>query len=344
MTAPRAGKWVVERHAGDPGRWDAFVMGSPQAHPFATSAWLEASAHEAGAALDRWIVRKGDEWVAAFPVPSRSAFGQRFYVGLPLAAYSSLLYRPPASPRESRTIAERHEVTQALLTVLEAEYRSMDWLLTPDLSDVRPWIWRGWRAVPRYTAILDLEHDFEPSEAARRHVRKGQEAGLRLSMKWDFDAFMLAFSGTSRRQGFDLGLPVPAVHRLAGRLYERGLAWMTTVLETDGRVAASQIVLALPPPGGVYMWIAGTRTDLLARGVSTWHMLETAAEARRRGHRSWDLCGADMPGVARFKGELGARLRNYMQVRAPLGPAEWAQHAVRRIRKALRPSTAPGRA
>lgn len=334
-TSP-AGKWIAETFHGDAAIWDAFVWRSPQANPFATHAWLEASAAEAGAGLDLWIVRKGDEWVAALALPYRTLLGRRVHVGLPLAAYSSILYRPPASAREARTISERHEVTAALLEALEPKYRSLDLMLSPGIDDARPWIWRGWRAVPRYTCIMDLRAAPEPSEAARRHVRKGDEDGLTLSTVWDFDAFWSAFSSTSRRQGFGVGMPRIALQRLAGRLNDAGLAWMATARGRSGDVAASQIVLANPAPGGIFMWVAGTRADLLSRGVSAWHMLETAAEARQRGHARWDLCGADLPTVARFKAELGARLDHYFEVQAPLGLFERFQHAARGLRRAVR--------
>jgi hypothetical protein len=71
------------------------------------------------------------------------------------------------------------------------------------------------------------------------------------------------------------------------------------------------------------MWLAGGVRAHLASGVGSWLMLEVASELGRRGHAEWDLCGADLKGVARFKGELGARLEHYFEVKAPLGP--WAR-------------------
>jgi len=182
---------------------------------------------------------------------------------------------------------------------------------------VRGWQWEGWRATPRYTCVLDLESPAKPADSVRRHVRKCVEAGTKFETTWDLETFWSIFDETRERQGFGASLDRGAFFTLAGRLGEAGLAWMATARTASGDPVSSQIVLSIPGTPSAFMWVAGTRREHLPSGVSAWLMLEIAAEARRRGHRVWDLCGADYPSIARFKRELGAKLEHYFQVDAP---------------------------
>lgn len=313
----------------DHARWDAFVSRSPQANPFATRAWLSGAAAVSGASFDLWIATKGDEWVAGVPVTTRRRAGLRYYLGLPLAAYSTFVYRPPCGAPSSLTF-EHIQVTQLLTDALRGEYRKISLLLSPTIDDVRPWTWAGWRAIPRYTYRLDLSRDLRAADSVRRHVRKCDAAGYTHTLDWDLDRFWPIFEATRGRQGFGMRFGRESFFGLADALRAAGIAWMVTGLSPGGVPAASQIVLSIPGTAGAFMWTAGTRPDQLASGVSAWLMMRIAAEARARGHGFWDLCGADYPSIARFKSELGGDLEHYFQVDAPLGWIERGLGAARR--------------
>jgi hypothetical protein len=159
-----------------------------------------------------------------------------------------------------------------------------------------------------------------PSDSVRRHVRKCVESGYTTSAAWDWPAFARVFMQTRQRQDFGLAIGPGAMETLARSLEQHGLAWMLHAVDPGGEIVASHVVLAAPGLPAAMMWVAGVATTSLASGVGPWLMLEVAAEIGRRGHPVWDLCGADLEGVARFKADLGARLEHYFQVGAPLDP------------------------
>lgn len=298
-------------------RWDAFLARSDQANPFSTRVWLGAAAETVGASVACWGVLKGQEWIACLAVPFRRALGRSLYRGLPLAAYSSILYRPGVGGSPSSIESERLEAARALAQTLARHYRLTSLLLMPSVEDARAWQWEGWRTTPRYTCTLDLTSPGRPADSVRRHVRKCADAGVRFDREWDLEKFWSIFEETRERQGFGLSLEQAPFFALAQKLGDAGVAWMATARTAGGEPVSSQIVLGVPGTPQVFMWVAGTRRAHLASGVSAWLMLEIAAEAARRGHRTWDLCGADYPSIARFKRELGATLGHYFQVDAP---------------------------
>lgn len=302
--------------------WDAFARASADPHPFATRSWLENASRAAGAELDLWAVKKGSEWIAAVGVSYRIRAGKRVHFGLPLAAYSPWVVRTREGGHPSSRASEHLAATDALTAELRRQYRLLSFLLPLGMDDVRPFTWAGWDAKPRYTYVLDTAGEPQVTDSIRRHLRKGRESGCTFSADWDFDAFSSVFDETRRRQGFGIRLGAEAFRSLASALHADGLAWMASARSADGQTLSSQIVLSVPGAASAYMWTAGTRHDQLSSGVSSWLMVEIAAEAGRRGHAFWDLCGADYPSIARFKSELGGALRHYFQVTSPPSAAE----------------------
>ncbi len=150
-----------------------------------------------------------------------------------------------------------------------------------------------------------------------------------MSYDWDLARFWSVFDVTRQRQGFGLRLSPAAFKELADSLAVGASRGWRPRSPPRVQPAASQIVLAVPGTRGAYMWVAGAGEEHLVVGVSAWIMVEIAAECGRRGHRSWDLCGADLPRVARFKSELGGTLEHYFQIDAPRGPIERAWELAR---------------
>jgi hypothetical protein len=254
----------------------------------------------------------------------------RIYRGLPLAAYSTVLFRASAGGHPASWESERIQASQALAKALVRRYRLISLLLSPAIQDSRGWSWEGWGVRPRYTYLLDLRSPPTPTDSVRRHLRKCEEAGCRMDTEWNLEAFWTIFDETRERQRFGTRLDRVAFMRMADGLHTAGLAWMATARSAGGEPLSSQIVLSIPGTPGAFMWVAGTRPAQLASGVSAWLMLEIAAEAGRRGHEFWDLCGADYPTIARFKRELGAALVPYFQVDSPHNLLERAALSLKR--------------
>ena len=315
--------------------WDRFVAESPQANPFSTWAWLANAGAIVGAETEIWVVTKGDVWVAGVPLTSRR-LGGRWQLGLPLSAYNTVAYRPPPSSDPASVTAEHLGVTHTLIDATRGRLRNLSMMLSPTVVDVRPWTWSGWKATPRYTYVLDVTGPLRLRSSVRPSVRKCQEAGMTVDTTWDLDAFCPMFEETRERQGFAVRLSLADFRRLADALHGEGLAKMGIGRTAEGEPAAGVIQLAIPGTPVCFHWLAGTTSRHLTSGASAWLMAETAVEIGRRGHRSWDLCGADIPSVARFKGYLGGALTAYFEVDAPRGAIESAYGALKRLRRSLR--------
>jgi hypothetical protein len=303
-----------------PEGWDDWVRASPQGNPFATTACLQGMAGVLGLEADLWSVTEDGALAAALPVLARRRLGARTNHGVPLYAYTSPLFSPDLlrSSYPASVTARYLELSGVLARGLCRAYGSAVLKFLPDLQDVRPWLWTGWTAQPAYTYLLDLGRELRVAPSVRKHVRKGNEAGHRFSLDWDLDAHCALLRSTVRRQGVWTGLPEARFRPLAQCLHQQGLAWMGTCLSRDGEPLSSRVELGIQ--GGnrsLYDWTAGSLAERLAAGATPWLMVRMVEEARARGYASWDLCGASVASVARFKSEFGGRLAVAFLVQSP---------------------------
>jgi hypothetical protein len=325
-------EYAVRRLEGeaDLRQWDAFVAASPQANPFSTTSWLTSAAEAAGAEIEIWVAAKGESWFAGVALSTRRA-GGRWHLGLPLASYNTFVYRPRASSHPESVTLEHLEVTHALIDGTRGRMKNGNLMLVPSITDVRPWMWSGWSARPRYTYVLDLSKPLPVSHSARKHLRKCQDAGMTLDSAWNLDALCSVFSATQERKGFAVRLSPERFRKLSEGLQAGGLATMLIARTAQGEPVSGHVLLSVPGSTDTFHWVVGTHSSYLTSGVSAWLMVETAAEMTRRGFRSWDLCGADFPSIARFKSNLGGTLVPYFQVEAPRGSIDGLYAGLKRL-------------
>src|SRR5262249_22314460 len=155
-------------------------------------------------------------------------------MGLPLAAYNTFHYRATRDAHSSSVTAEHLDVSRALIEATRGRLKNWDLMLSPTIDDVRPWIWAGWAAKPRYTYGLDLTKPLALTHAVRRHLRKCQEASFTFDSTWTLDALCSVFGATIERQGFGMRLSMNAFRRISERLHESGIALMGLARTAEG--------------------------------------------------------------------------------------------------------------
>jgi hypothetical protein len=195
--------------------------------------------------------------------------------------------------------------------------RSLDLSLVPEVDDVRPWIWDGWRAEPTFTYLLHLKGELRVSYGVQKNARKCERSGARASTEWDLENCWSVLEKTYARQGVSIGMNRTQFFALAQTLYESNLAWMVTVYNAENQAVASRVQLSVPGSDTVYDWVAGTSPVAFAIGASPWNVLKVIEECRNRGYAYWNMCGANFETIAKFKSEFGGDLVHGFSLRSP---------------------------
>ena len=189
-----------------------------------------------------------------------------------------------------------------------------DLCLPPDVEDVRPWRWRGFLVGVRYTYCLDLPLDPALADPGiRKHCNKAARLGMTVERVTDVERVVECLAETEARKGFSLGIGTREL-RVALSLLGPDSLRMYVCFDSEGRPAASEVVLHA---AGIRAadWLAGTKSRYQDAG----HLLRSFVfdDLASAGAAGIDLCGANLPTVASFKSQWGARLVPTYTVRTP---------------------------
>jgi len=186
---------------------------------------------------------------------------------------------------------------------------------SPNVSDIRPWQWKRFRAGVKYTCMIDVPYDESgASQDVRRKFRKCAKAGFRVERTTDIEQAALCLAATEERQGYRLGISASDLI-LARRLLGDEAFRIYAVYAPNGEMATASIVLHQPGSQAIG-WVAGSRAEYLSAGVMQFVDLYTLSDLHEAGATSLDLSGANMETIAAPKLRLGAYLVPYYTVEA----------------------------
>ena len=118
--------------------WDAFVEASPQGSIFSTTKWLNL--YEEPYKIWGWY--KGDELLG----------GVIDWEPHPLIPFQGIICKKV--DKYTTQMSLENEVSNGLMDVCPNEFFN-----NYNFTDIRPFLWRGWKPIIRYTYLLDMNDD-----------------------------------------------------------------------------------------------------------------------------------------------------------------------------------------
>lgn len=307
--------------------WDGLVERATHWTPFHQSGVLAALADERGAALHMLAGFKGQEPVGLFPLfslsrgPVRAAFSPPPDLKIPYMG--PILITQQQLKRRKRDSRHRAFIEACLEWVddeLSPQYTNVR--TTVGYDDVRPFVWNGFSATPRYTYEVDLTLGAEAllaefSSDARRNVTQEYDVDyeIREGGPDTIDHIVRQIRARHEEQGEEFHLS-PA---FVTDLYERATigAVRPYRCDVDGEFTGGRIVVE--GSDTVYSWIGGAKVDadLPVNDLLDWRVCTDGME---RGFARYDLAGANNPRLcdykAKFAPDLGTSYRVYRSTRA----------------------------
>jgi len=288
------------------------------------SSELGAGLGETGACAlssEAWIEFNRVRWGIS-PLPFERSFGDAFglwatlYVDghgrivLPrLNRYFPLRYHATPAMRPSTRERRWLEVAGELADEMRRRGVRSTASFPPEVRDVRPWRWAGFRVDVSYTAYLDFPLrpvDFDPS--VTKKVRQAKRSGYRVERTTDVAGVLSCIRETEERQAFGYGVragDLETAFAVAG--HDTCRAYLCR--GPDGDPASARIAIHAPGTRSID-WLAGTKRQHLGRGATQMvigFMLEDLSSC---GSIGIDFCGANIRSVAAAKMNWGARLES----------------------------------
>lgn len=256
-------------------------------------------------------VFKGQFKAAELPVYERRRLGGVSLQSPSGSYYQELKFWHQKESPAPRRLLDELQITSAIADYLRGKYRSIVFNLSPRLTDVRGFTWNGFKALPMYTFEHRLSEEIHPLRDEREKLRRAADRGYCFARNLDPDAFLELSDAMFERKNHHAYTKPAKMRAYIENLSKAGLLSQYNVC-LDGRIVSANILLA-GEGGMAYTVLRASHSDEMRHGVSLWHTDMLIKELRKQYH-TLDLCGANVPEVARFKAAMGLELKLFFRI------------------------------
>ncbi|MDZ7729863.1 MAG: GNAT family N-acetyltransferase [Natrialbaceae archaeon] len=300
--------------------WDRVVQRSPGANPFASSAALKLLAAETGTEVHALLGEVGEEPIGMFPVfvyrrgPIAASFSPppyswSCYLG-PSTVNLSKLKQRKAERRTKRFLEGCISWVTDTVAPVYSRY------VAAEFPDVRPFVWNGFDVEPGYTYVVDLSPEnllSRFSRDARQNIRSAEaeastiEEGSRAAVA----TIISQVAERYERQGKSFHLSPEFAQQLYDTLPDGTLR--PYVCRVDGQIQGG--ILVVESERSIYRWQGGVRPsdpiDIPINDLLDWHVM---CEGQSRGRQRYDLVGAGVQSINRYKAKFNPDLEPYYTI------------------------------
>lgn len=297
--------------------WDEFVAHSPQGSIFTDFAWKKII--DTGSFFTRRIfgVFEKDRIQAGVVLTEKRQLGKPVALSSLLTPYPGFLVSETGTTKTSDRTSREHRFLGALCDFLEKKYTQIDLNNSPLLTDMRPFIQKGWKPAPRYTCHLRLEDidalwkNFDGS--VRRAVKKTGRSDLKKAvMNCTPDEVYSLLDRTLTRHGGRNPIPLSLVKSV---MTNPAIAEQRVFLgaRNENKDLVSVIVSVWDDHRAYYL-IAATNPDYLKTGINSGLVWELCRHLSLKGIPILDFMGANIPGIAKFKETFNPEIVQYYRL------------------------------
>ncbi|MFF2484017.1 GNAT family N-acetyltransferase [Paenibacillus sp. NPDC058071] len=234
----------------------------------------------------------------------------------PLNPYHLTVFHPTPTTKVQKTGSQWHEVAKLLAASLQRYKLSSNFYFPPEIQDIRPFLWQGFKPEIKYTYYVELPCVSEQiSSSIRNKIKKANAAGYVSVRTDDMEAVHRCLAGTETRKGFDHHLTVGDL-QLARQLLGEDRFRAYVCLTKDGEPVSASITMLLSPERALG-WISASKTEHLSGGVVQQLQQFEFEDLHAAGVRTFDFYGANLESVSASKAHWGGQLRAFYGIRAP---------------------------
>ncbi|WP_408957945.1 lipid II:glycine glycyltransferase FemX [Natrinema sp. 74] len=308
----------------DADEWNSYVERSAGSNPFFRAEAIRLQAADTGTTPHLLAGFKGQEPVGIFPVfeyakgPITGAFSPApyswaCYLGPSLLNVDKLKQRK-ADRRVKRFLEGCLEWIDEAISPLYSKF------VTAEFDDVRPFVWNEYDVKPGHTYVVDLDGTEAEllkrfSSDARSNVRNADEDRYDIKEGTTDDVGRIVDQVRQRyeNQGQSFQLNPNFARSLHEELPDGALR--PYVCRVGGEFLGG--ILVIESDRTRYRWQGGVKpnadVDIAINDLLDWHVMR---DGLRDGIAEYDLVGAGVPSINRYKAKFNPRLETHYEITA----------------------------
>ncbi|HFE63854.1 MAG TPA: GNAT family N-acetyltransferase [Caldithrix sp.] len=291
--------------------WDVFVNRSPQGTIFQSSRFIRCVTDTFHRPAKTAVVFRQDSILGGCVLYPLQRVGLRYSTTPYFIPYNGLLLDPfSESPFYFKRNSRQNRVSELLLKNIEKDYAFCQFRQSPNLEDLRHFIWRKWKVQPEYSVVLRLDGNRNlldsMENAQRRRFRQIESRGCRVEPTDQADLIFRQMSGSYQSHGMKPPLERDVFERFVKNLLDNQIATIYAA-ELDKRIAATLLVVEDRPD--LYALFSGRDFETDSSGTELFLIWKVAEMYAGQNYRKMDLLGAMIPSITKVKLEMGGQLQ-----------------------------------
>lgn len=197
------------------------------------------------------------------------------------------------------------------LAELKKEYTTISFRFSPDVKDIRPFIWNGFSYQLRYTYLFHL-HKFIPSSPLKKHITRAKERGVSYDTEYlTSDIFSIQRSDLIR---FGFSSSTSSIFEKLFLEWQKNHQMICISAFFNNKRITTQLLLLDKNKKTAYCSILNSAKDYRYLKVHSGLHGFMIEYLKGLGMEQMDFCGANIKEIADFKSKFTDNLQAYYVV------------------------------
>src|SRR5690554_3262167 len=184
----------------------------------------------------------------------------------PLNPYHPTVFYPTPTNKEFRINSQWLKVAGVLSNEILRVGGTASFILPPNITDIRPFLWRGFRVDVKYTYKLKLPHSDQLDVRVRNKIKIAHSLGYRSMLTTNMNDVFACLISTEMRKGFNYELAIEDLE-LARSLLGDHVFRCYVCYSAVGEPVSANISIVMNDKRA-FGWVAGTKSAHLNHGVA----------------------------------------------------------------------------
>jgi len=293
-------------------KWDSFIDESGEGTIFHKTYWLGATKRPF-----KILIYEVDSQIrGGMALSEKRRWGQLIVSNPPLTPYHGLIYGKSEAKR-AKIYSNRKRVAEKLIARVLEKYKNIYIALSPQITDIQPFIWHDFRPRVNYTYLLnlrDLNGVWKNMDKARRNdVTKAQKEEFSIEINDNIEAVVDLVEKTFTRQNKGIAGKKKIIFEYHKVLTKKNQCKSFIAKNKNGENVAA--VYTVWDNKRSYYLLGGYDSEKVHRGAGVLAMWEAIKFTKEKlGLSEFDFEGSMVPQIEHYFRGFGGELIPYYGV------------------------------
>lgn len=259
------------------------------------------------------FILKNNELLASMPILYKRYLGLQYIISPLQYYYYFISYYYVKKGKMQRNRQLEVDITSEIAKVLKRDYFRYEMKLSTESYDVRSFQVNKNLVKPLYTFIINTSvRDYSNNQIT--HIRKADTLDLKVTNELIIEDCLTLLEDRFEQKGIWNKERSDIYFKLLKNIYNHDYIKNYSVYY-DEKLISYRTVLIDKNKSYAYDWFAASNPFAMSNGVNSFLLDHIISDLNNSNIQYYDLCGANVPSVAKYKNDFGGELKVYFYIK-----------------------------